>query len=538
MAYYKVIQKVRYAADLLNLAESFDQEAITLENAGTLFNKAMDGGKITEIERRTLLYILDRHPFAPEAAQWLQTQLGTGENTLEDTIRRVIRLEYNLTNLDWKIDPEMVRARLQKNGARPFREILKSALEAYLHWSQGPLSFAGCVGRRDLAFVDPNQSGNLLKNYLDRGVLQLLPEQSENPDYWVFDFQTPDFKYLNFHAFVHESQNQQYSKGSFDAAAPHAPMCASIVVQHARLPQMEWLIPEDEVKQQLALVPGQNFGNVLFAALTDGIYNAESSFSFHDFITQDVWVDPELGVQAYERAYAQRGKLHLIPLDYKAQADAGTDSFPVPENASFSIDSEWGFGLEMPEKTNFKVLITVPRENTDGDAAWNTCFIDEELPLSEQVMLVIAREFKLDGLQWSLPEEDVLKQQTQFGPDWRSIPSLFRQALNTVLHDYLTPKSVFNFMAQKLSESTPASDFDDPQEYRAAIAHAIFAHLNHATLNLLPIEMEDNNPINGEKIEENWLFYLDLPQLHSVGFWVVIPRWPDDLQQAYTYGDF
>lgn len=556
MAYYKVINKVRYAADLLQLADKLlvltAEQKLNLESAEQLYKLAMDGGKVTDIELRTLGYILDHYALEAAAAAWLGGQLNAGSSVLEQTIIRVLRSEYNLKQIKWQIDPSAVKLQEQLDKNRLFGSALKGAVEAFLHWSQGSLSFAGCVGRRDLAYTDQNTSTDLLKSYFDKGTLHLipgdlagqtalgfeLPAGLDFENFWIFGFQTPDFEHVQFIALVHRRQNFQHSKGYFSKKAPIDALSTAIIKQYSGFHDLKWSFDQEEINKQLALVPDQNFGNALFAGVYNGIFNAESSFSFHDFITQEVWVDPELDAQHYMKAYVQAGTLYLIPLDYSAQTAAGTADFPIPENVSISIESEWVFGLSMPSKTNFKLLLTIPRENNDGEMAWNSCFIDDQRPVSEIIQRVIYDEFQLETLEWSLPEEDAIAQQQQFGPDWRHLPGLFRQALNTILHDYKTPKSVFNFVAKLLEEETPFTDFDEPQAYRAIIREHVHQFLKTASLEFLPIELTDNNPIQGELVQDNWLFYTLLPDMHPVGFWVVIPRWPDDVQQAYVYGDF
>jgi hypothetical protein len=556
MSYYKTINKIRYAADLLKAADALialaSDQQINLTGAQQIYQSAMDGGKVTDIERRTLAYILDHYAFSAEAATWLGGQLGAGTNILEQTIVRVLRMEYNLNQIKWQIDPETVKVQEQLDKNRLFGQALKGAVEAFLNWNQGTLSLAGCVGRHDLAYADQQNSAKVLKSYFDKGTLFLIPSDAgaqaslgfELPGgldfetFWIFGFQTPYFEPVQFIAFVGRHGNFQHSKGYFSKKTGLDDLSNTIIKQYADFTHLDWQIDAAEVEKQQAMVPNQNFGNALFAAVIQGIFNAESSFSFHDFIKQEVWIDPDLGAEPYLRAYVDAGKMYLIPQDYRGQSDAGTAEFPIPSNISLSMDYEWVFGIEMPSKTNFKILVTATRENNDGDAASNSCFVDDTRPLSEIIQRIVNDEFGLNSLEWSLPEEDALAQQTQFGPDWRSIPSLFRQALNTVLHDYISPKSVFNLVAKKFEDDIPAFNFDEPTAYRAAITHQLKPYLETAYLEFLPIEMGDNNPINGEKIEDNWLFFIHIPELHQVGFWVVIPRWPDDAQQAFVYGDY
>jgi len=65
---------VRYERDLLEMA---GVEEITMEKAGELFEKAMDGNVVTPTEKRTLRYILKNKGFAGEAKNFLETKMGS-----------------------------------------------------------------------------------------------------------------------------------------------------------------------------------------------------------------------------------------------------------------------------------------------------------------------------------------------------------------------------------------------------------------------------------------------------------------------------
>jgi uncharacterized tellurite resistance protein B-like protein len=75
MAYYKVIEGIRYDSSLLEQAEALTQGSgdgrISFEDAQQLFNEAMDGGKITRVERRTLHHIFEQFKLTDKARSWL-----------------------------------------------------------------------------------------------------------------------------------------------------------------------------------------------------------------------------------------------------------------------------------------------------------------------------------------------------------------------------------------------------------------------------------------------------------------------------------
>lgn len=559
MSYYRRIQGVRYAADLLDAADRFTrgrgESRISLEEIQELYRMALDGRKVTDVERRTLLYIAKQYPFTEKARTWLQDRMQVppeDEDTTGATAARVLRGEYELGGITWQIDPAEVRRQEARGGTRLLGEALRGAMEAFLHYNQGQLSFSAFISRRDLALPYYTNPADLFKGYLNRSHLFLIPEPAEAREalgydlpevldfehFWLFGLVSPDFPHVQFIAYIHRSQSYQYSKGYFSRKSSIGDLTFAAIKPYAGFLNLEWEIDPAEVERQLALVPEQNFGNSLFAALHGGIFNGESSFSFRDFIQQEIWRDPELPLSHYMRQYIDRGTLHLIPLDYREQAAAGTASFALPEQLSPWFEGDWVFGLEMPRSTQVRFIITTPRENSDGETGWNDGFLLDPLPLQERLAYVVQEEFNLDGLTLIWNEDEYTDQRQQFGPDWHHLPGLFRKAVNTVLNDYITPTSVFNRVAQaNLADVNPAH-FDDPQEYRAAIRHLIRPFLKTGSIGLLPIELPDNNPVNGEPVQDSWLFFVHLPDLSLQGYWVIIPRWPDDGQQSYVYGDW
>jgi len=231
----------------------------------------------------------------------------------------------------------------------------------------------------------------------------------------------------------------------------------------------------------------------------------------------------------YMREYVETGTLQLLSLD-------GNADFPVSPMFAPDFKHVWAFGLEMPKKTDLRLVITA---NRDGglEASWCDGFLPEKLTLEQQIQRVTLEEFGLPNLQIIATEAEFEAQRTQFGAEYRSFSSLLRQALNTVLHDYLTPGSVFNKIATFQSKDIRPEDFDDPREYRAAIHHLIINYLKTAgKLELLPAGKPQNNPEDGEAAEQFWRLFLSLQAFPDLRFWVLIPRFPDDGQLSYCYG--
>ena len=79
MSYYQYIQGVRYVRDLIDTAKTFTQGEgegkISYDEVQELYRKSEDGRRITDTERRTLLYIAETFPFTDKAREWLRAPL-------------------------------------------------------------------------------------------------------------------------------------------------------------------------------------------------------------------------------------------------------------------------------------------------------------------------------------------------------------------------------------------------------------------------------------------------------------------------------
>lgn len=552
MSYYKIIHGIRYDRSLLDAADFHTtgrgEWQLSLEEIQHIFQIAGDGNIYTEIEWRTLLYIRQNYPFTAPALAWLDEQLQANNSAgdIENTIEQVIRNEFGLEGLQWQISAEEVQQQLNRPGnVLAFGDALKNGLNALLSGGINVLSLSAVVKRRtgngeieDEAFL-MDTTRQLLNN---GGILFLVPESVPQQEllahdlpkdlnfdlFWHFGLYVPALSPVLFMSSVLRSSPDFYhSKGYISRRVPLDELIPQVIVQLAQFPGLQWDIPSESVQQQLAHTPDQNFGEALFGALFVGIFNGESSFSFRDFIGQEVWVDPDRDLEDYMREYIETGTIYLL-------SSENSTSFNIPEFLQPDLSHDWAFLLKMPLKTDAYFIITSSRA-FGFDASWNDGYLPETLSLAQQTQKVL-QQFHLESLTIILPEEEFEAQRLQFGPDYRSFSSLLRQAINTIYSDYITPNSVFNEVAKRFADDIQAEHFDDPMDYRAAIRFQIQSFLLSGSLEFLPIELPDNNPVDGEPIEVFWQFFGFIADLSSVGFWVIIPRYLDDGQLPYTYG--
>jgi hypothetical protein len=71
--YYKVIDELNFDAGLLNMADDLikgqGDGRISIDDSNKLLTKIFDGGTITKVECRTILYILKNYKLTNEASQ-------------------------------------------------------------------------------------------------------------------------------------------------------------------------------------------------------------------------------------------------------------------------------------------------------------------------------------------------------------------------------------------------------------------------------------------------------------------------------------
>ncbi|MCB9307038.1 MAG: hypothetical protein H6565_10615 [Lewinellaceae bacterium] len=552
MAYYKIIDGQRYDRSLLEKAEAHTKGRgewqLSLDEIQDVFTAAGDGGAYTETEWHTLRYIAAHYPLTAPARKWLDEQFEAGNPAAEfgKIIEEVLRKQFGFASLQWQIDDAELQDQLSKPGNKTgVQAAVTGALNAFLSGGINVLSLRAVVQRRTGSgggLSDDFYLKTTRKYMEDGGILFLIPEAESDRDqleydlppslnfenFWHFGLFVPALSPALFMASVsRKTPGFQYSIGYISRRVELDDLVRLVIVSLAQFPGLKRKIDAAEVTRQLDIAPDQNFGEALFGALFVGIFNGESSFSFRDFIGQEIWLDPDRDIRYYMRDYIETGTLHLL-------SPEGSADFPVPDNFAPDFQYDWAFGLEMPKKTDARFVITSSR-NYGFEASWNDGFLPEMLDLEAQTNTVL-EEFKLPGLQVTVPPDEFEAQRLQFGAEYRTFSSLLRQALNTILHDYLRPYSVFNIVAQVHRDDVNPDHFDDPFEYRAAIKHLIFNYLKTGSLEFLPIELPDNNPVEGESIQEFWQFFCLLPGLGDFGFWVIIPRFPDDGQLPYCYG--
>jgi hypothetical protein len=539
MTYYRIINGIRYERNLLESAVAFQKTGnrISEPEIKLLYQQAFDKGTITEVEERTLLYIARNYKLTDNARTWLHETLNFRVPNEVDLGIKSMRKRFGLNNMAVDISPAIVD-QYEKNSIRSFESALSDAIEALLHGGINILSLQGIISRLEPAAATPADQRALLLSYLNRGRLYLLsPEEDrrsamayDEPDFgdfdnfWIFGFVCPQLEYLVFYSYVLHQQVSSHSRGQFSKKAELNGLVEAVIRRYAAYPNLKWQLPTEEVRQQLAQLAGQNFGNSLFAAVDSGVYNRESSTSMGDAMTQEIWLHPDQTLRQRQFEYTDSGTLYLIPTDFE---DNSRPEFTIPEQFSFSAETDWVFGLSMPAQATFAAILTAPREQNDGNIAWSDTFFDEDTPVQQQITQVIEGIFGLEGLQYDGPDERYQQQAERWGNSFQKHPALIRQCIDTLLRDD-RPGSALLQVANR--------DFNGVLDAFDQVQARLKQYLSGgATITLMPLDETEEVAPQGENWSEFWIFRVIMPDLADHYLWVIIARYPEDGQLPYQY---
>lgn len=533
MSYYTQINGVRYDRSLLDLAARLADEKseLDLEAMQQLHADAMDGGRITETERRTLFLISERHPTQAIALAWLRQALSVDtQQEYEATLARVLRREMGLQTIRWDIPDVWIKSEYAGRDDE-FALDLRRAVNAFLYYGRGQLSLSATARRRNDTNAD-------LRKYLNEGVLFAvsaersgfyeIPDNLDLDHFRVFGLSVPRLSPFLFFAFLLRQRFEgQYHTGYVMRNLRFEELTQAIVIQDCGFKRLQLKFGADDVAAQMPIYSQANFGEALFGALHVGLFNGESSFSFYDLIRNEVWLDPARYADEYIHEYAEDGSLYLLD-EQSAQL--------LPERLAPDLSTNWAFLLKTP-KTDAFFVITASRD-MGYDASWCDYYI-EDLPEHDLRERVLVEQFQLTELELEFPADQFVAQRIHFGPEWLTNGSLLRQVLNTVLYDYQTQGSAFQIVAQIHAGDINSEGFASKDDYRRAVSETIRRYLQDASLRMLTDEIiagGETTPPDGERLDAYWLFSLRMPRLSDHEFIVAVPRWPGEEELPYNCG--
>ncbi len=137
---------------------------------------------------------------------------------------------------------------------------------------------------------------------------------------------------------------------------------------------------------------------------------------------------------------------------------------------------------------------------------------------------MLIKEFGVTGIAMDVPEAEVVRQYSDYAGGQRFEPA-FRAALESFLGDH----SSGTVLADVLKEIGVAGAPDKSQAKKARAE--LLARLNGGSAKIALVQpYRHYQPAKGEKVEENWVFYLNVG---GRAYWAVSPR---SGAKAYNYG--
>ncbi|MEO1654092.1 MAG: hypothetical protein AAFU64_11130 [Bacteroidota bacterium] len=190
MDYYKIIEGRKYDRQLLESADLYTTGVgdghFSQNDAQEIYQEAYDRGRITDVERQTLFYILDHYHFTDKADQWLRKKLGPpGQSmtSLESSIKAILDSfgipELTLHFQEAEIEKQMELFRPQVD----FTQTLEKALDSFMNQSSSPESPRAMVIETHELFIDRFDNQSRLSDtiqekmifYLKMGQMNLIP---------------------------------------------------------------------------------------------------------------------------------------------------------------------------------------------------------------------------------------------------------------------------------------------------------------------------------------------------------------------------
>ena len=301
-SYYEIIDGKRYNASLIRNAQfrikGPSDGRISVQDAQDLWQLAMDGGRITEVEEDTLHYLLNTLNWTDKAKGWMQDELAKERETLTSYYQII-------------------------NGLRYDRKILQEADERVKGKGDGRIS--------------QNDAEFLLPLFGDFGDITIIEERTLQ--YLLDNYTWTDAAQGWFLKRV-----DRISKQSEVAAQLRA-----IMEQEYGFKQLPFAYFRDEALQQML-----DFENKISLpeALRLALDNLLNSTAPKSLGAIGYTSDPL-------KEFLEGGRLVLLPGDMSSEPTL--NSFPSPLNGE-SISENWLFGLELFDLTDDIYWVIVARD--------------------------------------------------------------------------------------------------------------------------------------------------------------------------------
>lgn len=345
--------------------------------------------------------------------------------------------------------------------------------------------------------------------------------------------------YISQHFKVTEKAREWYALQTFRTKDLDG-MVRSILEGRLGLSGISWEIDPGYLARQEALDNDLDFAEALYKGVRGFLDEAESSTSLRDVLSMETDIDLEdqQEIEAELREWMKEATLYLVPLGYLAENESGAFPFEVSQWA-WSVQEFWVFGLEIPERTDYLFLSQVRRERQDYSYPYSFGYLPGQRDYSTVVDAVIDREFLLEGLERAVNVNEA-KAQRKLGGEV-DFPAALRAALNCFLYDEGHPETPRRIVRETHGEVEP-DDFQFVWSYNEWLTDKVRQYLDQGMIHLVDRTVYDLDhdeleevfpPEEGEKVADNWIFMLMLPELSDHLYWAIVPR---DGKRAYCYG--
>lgn len=302
--YYQIINGQRYNASLIRNATFRTRGAgdgrISLQDAQDLWQLAMDGGRITEIEEATIAYLLEAFNWTVAASEWMQAELAKQAEEIKSYYRIIDGLRY-----DRKVLEEVDARTTGQGDGRISQDDAEFLLPLF-----GDLGDVTIIEERTLQYI--------LENY----------NWTEAAEHWFLERVT------------------RISRQSQVAG-----LLIAIMKYEYGFERLSLAYFEDEALQQML-----DFDNKV--SLPDALRKAVNNlFDYNEpgsiAKMRSNYTSNEL------KEFIEGGRLVLLPGDM--DSEPSLSSFPSPLNGE-SLTVNWIFGLELYDLTDDIYWVIVPRD--------------------------------------------------------------------------------------------------------------------------------------------------------------------------------
>ncbi|MDO8805938.1 MAG: hypothetical protein Q7R35_16090 [Elusimicrobiota bacterium] len=139
---------------------------------------------------------------------------------------------------------------------------------------------------------------------------------------------------------------------------------------------------------------------------------------------------------------------------------------------------------------------------------------------------LLIKEFGITGITVEITESEVIRQDRVYSNTF-CFEHAFRQALANFLEDYTNPSSALSNTLKSMGTiGTPSKS-----DLKKARQKLLDAMNNPASRIALVSPYRLYQPLNGEKVETNWVFYL---RLGDKPYWAIVDR--SGNKDVYNYG--